>query len=149
LDDISQISMGQKRRARQQVKTAITAGRLVRQPCMSCGAVKVQAHHHDYTKPLEVEWLCTTCHGKKHQILPLNKLCEVCGKTFTPRPTKRRRAKTCSWECRNLLLSKIGREQRSTSEWREAARQRAFENGSAERAKTLVLARWAKRTQND
>ena len=41
-------------------------------------------------------------HNQKH---PLTKLCELCGDEFTPKPTKRERAKTCSWECRNLLLS--------------------------------------------
>ncbi|MDA8122452.1 MAG: HNH endonuclease [Deltaproteobacteria bacterium] len=43
-------------------------------------------------------------HNQKH---PLKKDCEVCGKEFTPHPTKRERAKTCSPECRNLLLSKL------------------------------------------
>ncbi len=42
-------------------------------------------------------------HNQRH---PLTKECEVCGATFTPAPTKRKRAKTCSFECRNALLSR-------------------------------------------
>lgn len=36
--------------------------------CARCGlAGGVNAHHKDYTKPLEVEWLCTGCHGVEHR----------------------------------------------------------------------------------
>lgn len=35
---------------------------------------------------------------------PLTKACEVCSTVFTPHPTKRKRAKTCSWDCRNKLI---------------------------------------------
>lgn len=41
-------------------------------------------------------------HNQKY---PLTKLCENCGAEFTPAPTKRKRAKSCSFECRNALLS--------------------------------------------
>lgn len=59
-----------RRRAREPAKTkahnavsnAIRDGRLHRQPCQLCGAAKVQAHHPDYSKPLDVEWLCFKCH---------------------------------------------------------------------------------------
>lgn len=35
--------------------------------CSRCAMIiKLHAHHHDYTKPLEVVWLCTKCHGKEH-----------------------------------------------------------------------------------
>ena len=40
------------------------------------------------------------------QILPLKKICEICGKEFTPNPTKRRRAHVCSNECK-IELDKI------------------------------------------
>jgi len=35
--------------------------------CSSCGKkVKVDGHHPDYSKPLEVIWLCKKCHKKEH-----------------------------------------------------------------------------------
>jgi len=51
----------EKYKARTAVKNAIRDGRLVRLPC-KCGNPKSQAHHHDYSKPLDVEWLCFKCH---------------------------------------------------------------------------------------
>jgi hypothetical protein len=38
----------------------------LRQPCEKCGYHKSQAHHHDYSKPLDVNWLCFACHRKEH-----------------------------------------------------------------------------------
>ena len=54
-----------KAKARRAVSSAVRAGRLIPQPCKVCGA-KGQAHHHDYSKPLEVEWLCSVHHGREH-----------------------------------------------------------------------------------
>lgn len=49
-------------RAQTAVAYAVRRGRLLRQPCEVCGDAKSEAHHHDYSKPLEVEWLCFKCH---------------------------------------------------------------------------------------
>lgn len=52
---------------------ALSSGRLVPQPCEKCGATDdIQAHHEDYYKPLEVNWLCFKCHRLHHgqTILP-------------------------------------------------------------------------------
>ena len=48
------------------VETAVKWGKLKRPAaCEACGkAGAVEAHHDDYTKPLDVKWLCDPCHGK-------------------------------------------------------------------------------------
>lgn len=46
------------------VNHAIRDGRLHKNPCR-CGETKVQGHHEDYSKPLDVEWLCIECHEKR------------------------------------------------------------------------------------
>lgn len=45
---------------------AIRDGKLVRKPCEVCGEKKVEAHHHDYNKPLDVRWLCRAHHLEVH-----------------------------------------------------------------------------------
>lgn len=52
-----------KEKARNAVSNAIRDGRLVRQSCVICGA-KSEAHHDDYTKPLDVRWLCFEHHRR-------------------------------------------------------------------------------------
>lgn len=48
---------------------AIRRGRLVKQPCEVCGAASVQAHHDDYSNPLDVRWLCRAHHEETHQLM--------------------------------------------------------------------------------
>lgn len=48
------------------VNNAIRSGRLVKQPCIICGSLLSEAHHADYSKPLEVEWLCRKHHREKY-----------------------------------------------------------------------------------
>lgn len=54
--------------AQQAVRRAVRNGSLVIQLCADCGTCseKRQAHHSDYSKPLEVEWLCVSCHRLRH-----------------------------------------------------------------------------------
>jgi hypothetical protein len=52
--------------ARKAVQDAVRAGKLIRQPCEKCGELKSEGHHDDYTKPLEVRWLCRTHHTEHH-----------------------------------------------------------------------------------
>ena len=54
-----------KLQARRIVYENVRKGSLKKLPC-KCGNPIVQAHHHDYTKPLEIEWLCKQCHTKVH-----------------------------------------------------------------------------------
>ena len=54
-----------KRYARGVVENEIKYGRLVRKPCEVCGLLKSEAHHDDYTKPLDVRWLCRSHHMKQ------------------------------------------------------------------------------------
>ena len=57
----------QKNWCRSKTNNAIISGILVRQPCEICGEQKSQAHHDDYSRPLEVRWLCRNCHYKLHR----------------------------------------------------------------------------------
>lgn len=53
--------------ARTAVGNAIRDGRLTKKPCQVCGtAHDVQAHHTDYSKPLDVQWLCRQHHWDAH-----------------------------------------------------------------------------------
>ena len=55
-------------RATDKVRYALRTGKLVRpEYCEDCGKVcKVVAHHKDYDKPLEVDWLRQVCHSGWH-----------------------------------------------------------------------------------
>ena len=46
---------------------AISSGRLKRLPCEVCGKEKTDAHHDDYSKPLEVRFLCRKHHLEFHR----------------------------------------------------------------------------------
>ena len=58
----------EKRKAKYAVDNAIRRGKMVRQPCEKCGATPSQAHHDDYSKPLQVRWLCRKHHSEEHRI---------------------------------------------------------------------------------
>jgi hypothetical protein len=55
--------------AHAKVQYALRTGQLAREPCEKCGAEDSEAHHEDYSKPLEVRWLCNHHHRARHQRL--------------------------------------------------------------------------------
>lgn len=55
--------------AHKAVDAALRAGRLKRPHfCSGCGCTdaerRIEAHHYDYSKPLDIIWLCTPCHRR-------------------------------------------------------------------------------------
>lgn len=56
----------EKNKARAKVNREVYEGKLIPQPCSVCGHHKAEAHHHDYSKPLDVIWLCFKHHHELH-----------------------------------------------------------------------------------
>lgn len=61
--------------ARRKAISAVYSGILKREVCIKCGDTKVQAHHEDYNKPLDVVWLCSKHHHELHKLLTI-KICK-------------------------------------------------------------------------
>lgn len=62
-----ELSRDIKRQATRIASNAIRDGRLIPGPCRVCGTTeRIEAHHNDYTKPLEVDWLCVRHHMEIH-----------------------------------------------------------------------------------
>lgn len=55
-----------KKKARNMVGARVANGTIIPQPCEKCGALPSEAHHDDYSKPLEIRWLCQTHHLAHH-----------------------------------------------------------------------------------
>ena len=45
---------------------ALRKGKITKQSCCVCGSIKSQAHHEDYSKPLDVIWVCALHHHEIH-----------------------------------------------------------------------------------
>ena len=57
-----------KTKAHAIVARAIRSGNLVKMPCEECGSDKdIHAHHNDYSKALNINWLCSSCHTLWHK----------------------------------------------------------------------------------
>lgn len=53
-------------KARSVLNQAVKSGKVNRYPCTVCGNEDSHGHHEDYSKPLEVIWLCRKCHTEFH-----------------------------------------------------------------------------------
>jgi len=49
----------------------IKTGHVKRQPCEVCGSLKSEGHHDDYSKPLDVKWLCLKHHRERHRVMSI------------------------------------------------------------------------------
>jgi hypothetical protein len=58
-------------KAHNAVARALAKGSLIRpDKCSRCEAVEyIQGHHDDYSKPMEIMWLCPLCHANRHKEL--------------------------------------------------------------------------------
>ena len=61
-----------KRHAQAVLAYALRRARIAKpKTCQRCGAEPshrdLHGHHHDYSKPLDVEWICSGCHGVEHR----------------------------------------------------------------------------------
>jgi len=76
IKEIDLINFKKRKYVRKLTAKAIREGVLVRSKCCDlCNDQgKIQAHHIDYGKPIDITWLCTKCHAKVHssQDHPLN-----------------------------------------------------------------------------
>jgi hypothetical protein len=48
------------------VKDALRKGIIKHKPCIICGAKNSLAHHSDYSRPLDIKWLCQIHHSEEH-----------------------------------------------------------------------------------
>lgn len=62
-----------KRHANNALGNAVRDGRMVKPECCEdCGREdpRLHGHHVDYNAPLEVVWVCSTCHRRRHALFP-------------------------------------------------------------------------------
>lgn len=59
----------EKLKSQAAVRVALRQKKLTRGKCEICGSLRVDAHHDDYSKPLEVRWLCRRHHQQWHAAL--------------------------------------------------------------------------------
>ena len=54
--------------ARAYLRAYLRRGKIVKGPCRVCGKKKVEAHHENYDRPLDVWWFCRPHHLDFHHV---------------------------------------------------------------------------------
>ena len=47
---------------------AVKDGKVIKTPCFICGDINSEGHHPDYSRPLDVVWLCKKHHVEAHKL---------------------------------------------------------------------------------
>lgn len=99
-------------RAHDAIRRGIKKGTLVRPlACPECGTTtrRIEAAHHDYTRPMDFCWLCRSCHAKWDAVAPKGGLIATRAIDPTPkcnvelvRPTTQPKRLYCSQSCATL-----------------------------------------------
>lgn len=69
----------EKNRSRNTLYRWVLKGSIIRPTiCSKCGkGGRIEGHHRDYSKPLEVSWLCNQCHADHHRASREAKILEI------------------------------------------------------------------------
>jgi len=59
---------GERGKAAEKLRAAVRSGKIERGNCEECGEPNAHGHHPDYSKPLEVIWLCPKHHAEEHTL---------------------------------------------------------------------------------
>lgn len=128
------------------VEEALEGGLLTPKPCEECGAENrdtrngrrsVRAHHDDYSKPLEVRWLCYRCHfawhrkhTAKHKDAPPRKRSwpmNVGDIRVTAKPALRERIREMGWR-QDWLAEQVGVSKATITLWLTKGRSVSLEH---------------------
>jgi Pyruvate/2-oxoacid:ferredoxin oxidoreductase delta subunit/ribosomal protein S27AE len=62
--------------ARAALNNAVKRGDITKpNRCEQCGQeTRLTGHHDDYSMPLDVRWLCYSCHGKEHRVVEFKRV---------------------------------------------------------------------------
>jgi len=69
----SELSEEQRKKAnaRSYVNANLKKGRIEKKPCEICGTTNnLEKHHKDYSKPMDIQWLCRQHHLAVHYSSP-------------------------------------------------------------------------------
>lgn len=53
------------------LRAALRRGLVEQKPCRVCGSADSEAHHPDYDRPMDVNWLCRAHHKAEHARLKI------------------------------------------------------------------------------
>ena len=65
-EEYNKATNARRRKARDYIRNRVRTGKLTREPCVFCGKRDGLAHHEDYSKPLDIVWVCHTHHAQIH-----------------------------------------------------------------------------------